>query len=76
VIGQLWFNFRIWDLGGSPARRPPRQGPGNAFQMREEAKAAPSTSADSFAQPSSGWMREPKPQSAPAMTFPAPSRSA
>jgi hypothetical protein len=44
-------------------------------QMRAEASAAPSASAASFAQPSSGWIRPPNPQSAPAMTFPAPSRS-
>jgi hypothetical protein len=46
------------------------------FQTRLLARAAPSVRAASFAQPSSGWMREPNPQSAPAMMFSAPSRSA
>src|SRR5262249_6213057 len=38
------------------------------------ARAAPSASAFSFAHAICGWVRPPKPQSVPAMTFSAPSR--
>lgn len=60
------FVYRV-SLGGLVSYR---------FQMRPEASAAPSARTASLAQPSSGWMREPNPQSAPAMTFSRPSRSA
>jgi endonuclease/exonuclease/phosphatase (EEP) superfamily protein YafD len=48
---------------------------GAGHQMRAEARDAPSARVLSLAQPSSGWMREPNPQSAPAMTFSGPSLS-
>ena len=52
---------------GPPAQRVARSAerPARPRQRRADARAAPSTSAPSFAQPSSGWIREPNPQSPP-----------
>jgi hypothetical protein len=69
----------VYDAGrprpAAPGQRRPGPRPHRVPQMRPDASAAPSASAASFAQPSSGWIRDPNPQSAPAITFSAPSRS-
>src|SRR5262249_34976910 len=47
-----------------------------AYMPCRLARCAPSASALSLAQAICGWVRPPKPQSAPAMTFSAPTRRA